>query len=161
MPATAPPTAELQVRQLAGLGAALRARRKQLKVNATTTAEAAGVSRPTLYRIEQGEPSVTLGAYAAAAAALGLEFRLADPHAVPAVQAASADTLPSQIALADYPELQRLAWQLPGAVALTPQEALNLYERNWRHVDTAALTPRERALVRQLVAALGGGQLLV
>lgn len=159
MPSTAPLITDVQTRQLADLGAGLRTRRKQLKVNATTAAEAAGLSRPTLYRIERGEPSVTFGAYAAAAAAVGLEFRLADPHAVPATDATGA--LPRQIVLADYPELKRLAWQLPGAKALTPQEALNLYERNWRHVDTAALTPRERALVQQLVAALGGGHLLV
>jgi len=62
---------------------------------------------------------VTFGAYAAAAAALGLEFRLADPHAAPATGAAG--VLPQQIVLAGYPELKRLAWQLPGAKALTPQ----------------------------------------
>lgn len=137
----------------------MRARRKQLKVNATTAAEAAGLSRPTLYRIERGESSVTLGAYVAAAAALGLAFRLADPLADPGPGTAGA--LPLQIMLADYPELKRLAWQLQGVEALTPQEALNLYERNWRHVDTAALSPRERTLVQQLAAALGGGHLLV
>ncbi len=159
MPSSAPSITDTQTRQLADLGGGLRARRKQLKVNATTAAEAAGLSRPTLYRVERGEPSVTLGAYAAAAAALGLEFRLVDPQADPSPGFVAA--LPQQIVLADYPELKRLAWQLPGAKALTPQEALNLYERNWRHVDTAALTPRERALVQQLVAALGGGHLLV
>lgn len=159
MPSNAPAITDVQTCQLADLGAGLRARRKALKVNATTAAEAAGLSRPTLYRIERGEPSVTFGAYAAAAAAVGLEFRLADPHAVPAADAAGA--LPQQIVLADYPELKRLAWQLPGVTALTPQEALNLYERNWRHVENASLQPRERALVQQLVAVLGKGHLLV
>lgn len=159
MPANAPPATNAQTRLLADLGAGLRARRKQLRVNATTAAQAAGLSRPTLYRIEQGEPSVTFGAWAAAAAALGLEFRLADPRATSITS--PADALPPQIVLADYPQLQRLAWQLPGVTALSPQEAFNLYERNWRHVDAAALSPRERALVQQLAAALGGGHLLV
>jgi transcriptional regulator with XRE-family HTH domain len=36
---------------------------KALKVSATTAAEAAGMSRMTLHRIERGEPSVTMGAY--------------------------------------------------------------------------------------------------
>jgi hypothetical protein len=44
---------------------------------------------------------------------------------------------------------------------LTPQAALDLYERNWRHVDHQALGERERTLVQQLTRALGGGRLLV
>lgn len=40
------------------------------------------MSRPTLYRIEHGEPSVTMGAYLAAIAAVGLELHLTDPLSV-------------------------------------------------------------------------------
>ncbi len=63
----APPLSSQATESLAELGSTLRALRKGLKVNATAAAEAAGVSRVTLHRIEKGEPSVTGGAYAAAA----------------------------------------------------------------------------------------------
>lgn len=69
--------------------------------------------------------------------------------------------VPEVIVLADYPQLGRLAWSIRGARTLTPAEALALYERNWRHVDLAALPPHERALIDALAATLGGGRLLV
>jgi len=50
---------------------------------------------------------------------------------------------------------------LHGVSTVTPEDALGLYERNWRHVDTAALDPAERALVNALAQHLGGGRLLV
>ena len=155
-----PDIGDAQARKLAALGARIRANRKQLKVNATTTAEAAGLSRPTLYRIERGEPSVTMGAYLAVIAALGLDLQLSDPQA----DKTGADVevnLPLTIRLTDYPELKRLAWQIHAVDELTPLEALHIYERNWRHVDAATLAPHERALVQQLAARLGGGRLLV
>jgi hypothetical protein len=69
--------------------------------------------------------------------------------------------LQPHIRLDEYPQLRRLAWQLDGATELTPEQALNLYERNWRHVERAAMGPDERALVQALVARLGGGRPLV
>ena len=63
--------------------------------------------------------------------------------------------------LALYPQLQRLAWHMHGVVDVSAQEALNLYERNWRHVEQAALEPGERVLVQTLIASLGGGRLLI
>jgi len=39
----------------------LAEKRKALRVSATVAAEAAGMSRVTLHRIEKGEPSVTMG----------------------------------------------------------------------------------------------------
>jgi hypothetical protein len=69
--------------------------------------------------------------------------------------------VPASIRLDEYPQLKRLAWQLHGVAEVTPVQALNLYERNWRHVDEAGLEPSERALVRALAATLGGGRLLV
>ena len=38
---------------------------------------------------------------------------------------------------------------------------LALYERNWKHVDRAALSAKEAALVEALSQALGAGRLLV
>ncbi|RYF34183.1 MAG: XRE family transcriptional regulator, partial [Comamonadaceae bacterium] len=81
MPSKAPvlqPTASVV---LGGLGASIRQRRKALRVSAGNAAEAAGMSRVTLHRIERGEASVTMGAYANAMAALGVQIRIVDATA--------------------------------------------------------------------------------
>jgi transcriptional regulator with XRE-family HTH domain len=160
MPATAPTPGDLVVAALVALGEQLRAERKRLGVSATTAAEAAGMSRVTLHRIERGEPSVTMGAYANAAAALGLALGVAGPP--PAVPGRDKQAgVPQRILLTEYPQLRRLAWQHQGATEVTPAEALSLYERNWRHIEQGTLAPRERALIQNLVARLGGSRLLV
>jgi transcriptional regulator with XRE-family HTH domain len=143
---------------LAGLGAGIRARRKRLRVSATAAAEAAGLSRVTLYRIERGEPTVALGLVQRAAAALGLQLQLADTQAATAARGPAA---PECLRLADLPELRRLAWQLGPETELTPRQVLHLYERNWRHLDRAAMTPHEQAVLDRLVHGVGGGRLLV
>ena len=160
MPATAPTTGETLAASLLALGEQLRAQRKRLGVSATTTAEAAGMSRVTLHRIERGEPSVTMGAWLNAAAALGLELGVVEQQPPPR-RSGKVAGVPTRIRLADYPQLERLAWQFQGASEVTPAEALNLYERNWRHIEQGALAPHERALIQQLVASLGGSRLLV
>jgi transcriptional regulator with XRE-family HTH domain len=159
MPAATPPVTDAVAVKLAAIGRRIRAHRKRLGVNGTTAAEAAGMSRVTLYRIERGEPSVTMGAYIGALGALGLELDVVDPNAraVPAAKAA----LPATIRLAEYPQLKRLAWQLHGVDELTPEQALGLYERNWRHVNVDALEAHERSLVAALTSQLGEGRLLV
>ena len=163
MPSRAPLAPAHVATKLAALGERLRARRKALKVSAVDAAEAAGMSRVTLARIERGEPSVTMGAYIGAAAAVGLELELVDPRERQRGSggARGKAPFPARIRLADYPQLKRLAWQLHGVATLTPEDALGLYERNWRHVDTAALDPAERTLVTALAQHLGGGRLLV
>ena len=163
MPAKAPPVGDVLAPRLKALGAQIRTRREQLKVSATTAAEAAGMSRVTLHRIERGEPSVTMGAYLSAIAAVGLALGLSDPLTPqsPAPPPTPTTGLPARVRLADYPQLKRLAWQRQGLVELGPAEALNLYERNWRHIDPASLGPAERELVQALVDKLGGGRLLV
>lgn len=148
--------------RLTALGERIRAHRKALRVSATSAAEAAGMSRVTLHRIERGEASVTMGAYLSAATALGLELTVVDPLA----RRRSADDspglgLPPIIRLADFPQLKRLAWQLGAETELTPKQALELYERNWKHVDRDAMTAAERTLVDALTREIGGGRLLV
>ena len=158
MPSTAPPVAQGAGRRLEAFGQRIHARRKALKISATTTAEAAGMSRMTLHRIERGEPSVTMGAYMNALAALGLDVDViapADAAATKPAPPASASTPPGAIRIADYTQLRRLAWQLPADAELTPEEAWGIYERNWRHADTSALDPRERQLLADLARALG------
>lgn len=161
MPAQAPPVSDRVAARLAGLGAAIRGRRKALGVSATVTAEAAGMSRTTLHRIERGEVSVAMGAYMSVVAALGLELEVFDPEARRAAAKTASPAVPPKIQLADYPQLAALAWQLHGVTELSPPEALELYERNWRHVDHDAMDPAERALVTALVNQLGGGRPLV
>jgi transcriptional regulator with XRE-family HTH domain len=156
MPAASPAISPSGQEALARLGARLRSARKEQGVSAVAASEAAGISRVTLHRIERGEPSVAMGAWAAAAAALGLTLNLAGEDGEP-----TAPELPERIQLAAYPELKKLAWQLQGVDELTPREALELYERNWRHVDVARLSPGERRLVDVLSRALGAGRLLV
>ncbi len=163
MPARAPLAPTHVATKLAALGERIRERRKALKVSAVDAAEAAGMSRVTLQRIERGEPSVTMGAYIGAATAVGLELELVDPRERRRGSggARGKPPFPARIRLADYAQLKKLAWQLHGVTTLTPEDALGLYERNWRHVDSAALESGERALVNALVQHLGGGRLLV
>jgi transcriptional regulator with XRE-family HTH domain len=156
MPAAAPLIAPADLKRLALMGERIRSVRKRRRVTAVAAAEAAGISRVTLHRIERGEPTVAVGAWVAAAAALGLDFELVDVHAP-----RDARKLPKKVRLRDYPQLKKLAWQLQGVDEVTPREALDLYERNWRHVDQTALSDKEAALIDALSKEIGGGRLLV
>lgn len=134
------------------LGEQIRARRKALGVNAINTAESAGISRVTLHRIEKGEPSVAMGAYLNVLSALGLGLLDADTP----VAKKNGDSIPTRIRLADFPQLRQLAWQVHGTETLTPLEARDIYERNWRHLDQSKLEPSERQLINALQTGLGG-----
>ena len=156
MPAKAPPANDPAVQHdLTRLGDLVRARRKSMRIPAGTVARAANLSRQTLSRIEEGEPSVTIGAYLNALCALGLGLAVRD----------NADSSPPEdsaaaVELADYPQLKLLAWHRQGAT-LTEPEALAIYERNWRHIDRANLGQAERDFIADLVKRHGEGALLV
>lgn len=60
--------------------------------------------------------------------------------------------------IADYPALSEIAWNR-GDPWIASQDALRLYERNWRFVDVPSLESRERALIERLSARFGGGPL--
>ena len=62
---------------------------------------------------------------------------------------------------AEFPELAMLVWNRDPTRPIPPEEALALYERNWRHVDKEHLTPEEARLVHELVEEFGSGVLLV
>jgi transcriptional regulator with XRE-family HTH domain len=157
MPSASPTLTPLGTDALVALGAKIKARRKALRIAAVAAAEAAGVSRVTLHRIEKGEPSVTIGAYLAACTALGLHFEVnANDQPQSATEVDHKGWIPSRVRIADYPVLQQLAWQVHGASELTPREALGIYQRNWRHVDSAKLSPHEQDLVDGLRQALEG-----
>jgi transcriptional regulator with XRE-family HTH domain len=138
-------------------GSHVRIKRKNLGVSSTELAESAGMSRITLYRIEKGEPSVTMGAYLNAMTAIGLTLGLNDR-----AQVQERSNFPlKKIPLAKYPELKRLAWQLRGSKEVSPKEALELYERNWRHIDHNSLNLEEQDLIQNLLTTFGRQRLLV
>jgi len=61
---------------------------------------------------------------------------------------------------AQYAELARLVWNRDPSRAISGEEALGLYEANWRHVEVGSLSPRERDLIEALAVRFGGGHLL-
>ena len=111
------------------------------------------MSRVTLHRIEKGEPSVTMGAWANALGALGMSLQAtitADADQRIAAQPDRTGWIPARVALSNYPQLRALAWQVHGTDTLTPTEALDIYERNARHIDVAAMSADEQALLQAL-----------
>lgn len=158
MPSKVQTIADAATEKLTAIGFQIRTQRKALKINATAAAEASGISRVTLYRVEHGEPSVTLGAYVNVLAALGLDLSVTVPTDKTAQPPSHPPLwIPARVRLADYPQLKQLAWQVQGTDELTPAEALGIYERNARHLDTQALEPAERMLIDALRLALGDG----
>jgi transcriptional regulator with XRE-family HTH domain len=157
MPAKNPAITQSAVAQLQALGEQIRARRKALHINATIAAEAAGLSRVTLHRIENGEPSVTIGAYFNVLAALNMRFEIGTGTAELEHSAAEEmqNMIPTRIRLSEYPQLKQLAWQIHGTEELTPREALGIYERNARHLDMQEMNPREQHLLAALRLGLG------
>lgn len=152
MPAKNPKTTPETAERLRFLGERIRARRKTLGLSATVAAEAAGMSRITWYRIEKGAPSVTMGAWINAVTVLGLTLD------IPQTRIAGADTrdwIPARIRLEEYPELKKLAWHVREGEELSAREALDIYERNQRHLDPGAMTAEEARLVKALRTAFG------
>ena len=154
MPAKSPAVTDDVADFAVGIGKYIRAHRKSLQVSATTAAQAAGMSRVTWYRLEKGNPSVTMGAYLSAVNVLGLELKIVpssdlNHKSFPDIHDGE-DFIPVYINLAEYPQLKQLAWQVHGVDKLRPKEALDIYERNWRHLDLRAMEERERRLVEAL-----------
>ncbi len=173
MPARSPIVDGPAVDRARELGILIRAQRKQLGVSAVATAEAAGLSRVTLHRIETGEPSVSIAAWMAVLDALGLRMDLREASARNRVRPGhsavakhqpkrgKSGALPTSIRLADFPQLKRLSWHLQDTHVLTPRQAFDLYERNWRHADQSAMAADERALVTLLARAFGSTRIHV
>lgn len=70
-----PPAAKKAVRKL---GEDIKYARLSRRLSASLIAERAGITRPTLTRVEQGVPSVSMGVYAAVLHSLGLIENLKD-----------------------------------------------------------------------------------
>jgi hypothetical protein len=62
------------------------------------------------------------------------------------------------VRLADYPQLNDLAWNRSDEF-ITAKEAFQLYERNWRFIEQTNLDERERALIARLKAELGNDEI--
>ncbi len=60
--------------------------------------------------------------------------------------------------LEEWPVLKELAWNRADRW-IPADEALALYERNWRHVDPRRLGPAENALLERLKSRFGRGLL--
>ena len=87
---------------LAKLGADLRDARRRRRLTMALLADRAFTSRATLQRIEAGDPSVSMGIYAAVLQALGLIdglSQLADPAVDAVGQALAHEALPKRIRL--------------------------------------------------------------
>ena len=76
MPSRPPPAFPGEQRRLETLGDRLRAARKRRRLAVNTVAARAGISRQTLYNVENGDASVTLGTYLRVLTVLGLDADL-------------------------------------------------------------------------------------
>jgi transcriptional regulator with XRE-family HTH domain len=176
MPAKPSPLPAPQAQLLAELGERLRKARLRRRLTAQAVAREAGISRMTLSRLEGGDPAVTIGTVIKVMGVVGLAGdmallarddklgRLVQDEQLPPRRAAAARTgvPPRRIRIDRYPQLRQIGWHLgPAKRELEAQEAFALYERNWRHVDQAAMSAQERELVRKLTDTYGKGVLLV
>lgn len=166
MPATPAALDAPQARRLCALGERLRKARLRRHLSAAEVAARAGITRVTLHRAEAGQPAIAIGNLVKVLAILGLDEDLEGVAADAALKRSTPDeTLrprrERRIRIADYPQLRQIAWHLAPDSQVSPQEALSLYERNWRHVDADMLDAKERRLIAQLTATIGQGVFLV
>ena len=73
MPSRPPTLYPPQTKLLTELGQRLREARLRRRFSSAVVAERAGVSRPTVTRVEAGDPAVTIGTWLRVLAVLGLE----------------------------------------------------------------------------------------
>jgi len=73
MSAKSPVIFPQEQRLLAYLGERLRLARRRRKLSNSAVAQRAGISRTTLYKVEAGDPSTTIGSYVRVLAVLALE----------------------------------------------------------------------------------------
>ena len=169
MPAGVAVTAH-QARLLSELGERVRQARLRRGLSQVSVAAGAGITRPTLSRFEAGAPSATLGTLIRVLSVLGLEGEiamlargLAHPSDTPATAPANVKAgHGTAIRISQYPVLSSIAWHISEPDAwIAREEALALYERNWKHVDPAVLNEEEARLLEDLKLNEGKGVLLV
>lgn len=159
MPAKAPLANKASERMMSELANCIRQRRLSLGVSAVVAAYTAGMSRVTWHRIENAQPSVTMGAYLSALEVLGLDIELkpreVDDSRQESTSPVSEDgniaiDIPLSIPIQNYPQLRQIAWHIKDDFELTPAEAFGLYERNRRHLDMDQMQVHELELLKAL-----------
>jgi len=161
---------------ISDLGARIAVLRRARALRQADLAVAAGVGRSTISEIESGSTTTEIGNYLRVLAALNV---LEDMNLVGRLGAADlargigqrARVAPMRrgrqkrrkndvINVDDFPELALLAWNR-AIREVTGEEALALYEGNWRFVDPERMTPHEKELLDRLVREYGKGVLNV
>lgn len=100
MPRKTPPLPLPVQRVLRKLGSDIREARLRRRIQTAVMADRVQISRPTLWKLEQGDPSVGIGAYATALYVLGMVDRLADVADIgndPVGQRLASESLPKRI----------------------------------------------------------------
>ena len=77
MPRKAPPSFPSESKLLIDLGERLRLARLRRRLTTSTVAKRCNISRPTLAKVERGNPSVTFGTYLRVLSVYGIEGDLA------------------------------------------------------------------------------------
>lgn len=77
MPRSTPSILPRLARLISGVGENIKKARLRRSYSLETIAQRAGITRKTLYRVERGDPAVSLGVYARVLQALRLENDLA------------------------------------------------------------------------------------
>jgi len=134
---------------LVELGKVIQMRRKALGVYLRNAADCACILKATMYRIEKGKPSVSIGAYMRVCKVLGLQLFTIEsspesitPRVKQVVIFDANRPDDEQIPIQCYPQLKELAWQLREDAVISPRDALNIYERNWRFMDLTSINKR-------------------
>lgn len=133
--------------------------RRQRGLTQSELAKAAHVSLKTVTNMERAIDKHDIGIQkilrVLQALGMGMELTVTeqDVHDVSKAQRTPCPT----IALKDYPQLTLLAWNRADKDVIDEAEAFALYEQNWRHVDSAALTTKEQALIDKLTQQYGHG----
>jgi DNA-binding XRE family transcriptional regulator len=155
------------------LGGKLREARIRLGWTQREFAHRIGVHETTLVRLEAGGMGVAAVVLARALDQLGglqslRELRLhpspgagptATGDAAPRRRAGGA-RIPRRLNIENYPQLKQLAWNRT-VKDIDAEDALALYERNWRFIDLAALKDKEAKLIDGLKKKYGHGVLNV
>lgn len=102
---------------------------------------------------------MAMEAYISVISALGLQLKLIDPKEENNQKPDS--SLPKKIRLENYKQLKKIAWQMDPKIELTPEEVLNLYERNWRHVNVDKMDAKEKRFLQHLLKTFKRERLLV
>lgn len=162
MPAKAAPLTDHLQQLWTTVSDRVRDARLRRNLTAEQVAREAGITRVTLNRLEKGDPSVTVATFLRVLDSLQLSGDIAgvaeDSANRTVGERLPPRRLPAAIRLDAYPQLREIAWHLAAdRQTVTPEEALELYERNWRHVDQERLQPKERALIKRLTDTVGMG----